>query len=244
MEWYELRNILAKSRRIRYEQCPEYGYARISIDLGAAEYVGTDIPLAFSGDHLTKIEYTGGKTSTYFRLNDKHAQQIYASEFKESTIPFIDIYLTNPIAQTGKILSFYISTGITASIKPSIDIVRVKPGIKNSVDMLTGVSTNSADTIPAPAAGHALEIYAFSLTYTMNAPTGVSGQYKLGGLTSGTYLYYEAGGADSLKVAKTMALSGLKVQLEESEALTLGNITFTGGSSKVYCSVFYTDVRL
>ena len=113
-----MRDALAKDRRIQHEKQPEYGYARISIDLGASEYVGTDIPLAFSGDQLAKIKYTGSTTGTYFRLNNRHAQQIFASEFKRSNIPFTKIYLTNPSAQDA-VLNFYIGTGIFAAIQPS-----------------------------------------------------------------------------------------------------------------------------
>lgn len=119
MEWYELRNLLAGDSKISHERRPKFGYARIEIDLGLAEYVGTNIPLAFSGDQISKILYTGSTTGTYFRLNNKHAQQIYASEFKRTNIPFTKMYLTNPAAQSGKKLIFFIGTGVFASVQAS-----------------------------------------------------------------------------------------------------------------------------
>ena len=119
MKWHDLQETIGQRSNIEITRRPEFGYARIEIDLGDAEYVGTDIPLSFTGDQLAKIKYTGSNTGTYFRLNDRHAQQIYASEFKRSNIPFTKIYLTNPAAQAGKVFTFYIGTGVFAAIQPS-----------------------------------------------------------------------------------------------------------------------------
>lgn len=119
MKWHDLHEIIGQRSDIEIAKRPEFAYARISIDLGDAQYVGTDIPLAFSGDQLAKIKYTGSTTGAYFRLNDRHAQQIYPSEFKRSSIPFTKIYLTNPAAQTGKTFTFYIGTH--GGILPSLD---------------------------------------------------------------------------------------------------------------------------
>ena len=129
MEWHELRDALAKDSKLRHESRPEYGYARIVIDLGDAENVGTNLPFTFSGDQLAKIKYDGSATGTYFRLNNKHAQQIYAAEFRRTNIPFTKIYLTNPTAQAGKTFSFYVGSGIFAAVQPSTGS---KVGLVNS----------------------------------------------------------------------------------------------------------------
>lgn len=170
-----MRDILVQDSRIRHEKRPEYGYARISIDLGDAQYVGTDIPLTFSGDQLAKIKYTGSNTGTYFRLNDRHAQQIYASEFKRSNIPFTKIYLTNPVAQTGKILSFYIGTGVFAAVQPSSQGA-------DSGDLM-GITDSAGNTITPSkaedyqAVNHKLTVAmgrALTATGTCGSPTRVN----------------------------------------------------------------------
>ena len=144
MEWHELRDALAKDSKLRHESRPEYGYARIVIDLGDAENVGTNIPFSFSGDQLAKIKYDGNGSGTYFRLNNKHAQQIYAAEFRRTNIPFTKIYLTNPTAQTGKTFSFYVGSGVFAAVQPSTGS---KAGL---------VDSDGADINPAE--GHAEDV--------------------------------------------------------------------------------------
>ena len=165
MEWRELRDALNKESRLEHGKRPEYGYARITIDLGDPEYVGTDIPLAFSADILTKILYTGTSKGTYFRLNDRHAQQIFPSELKRTTLPFTKIYFTNAVAQPGKVFIFYLSSGIGASVEPTLrhfgdtlEKVETKTGVALSVESAAVTLSGTAVRIEVYADTHPLKV--------------------------------------------------------------------------------------
>ena len=165
MEWEELRVKLSESSKLEHGRRPEYGYARITIDLGDPDYVGTDLPLTFSGDILTKILYTGTAKGTYFRLNDRHAQQIFPSELKRLTIPFTKIYFTNATAQSGKVFIFYLGSGLGASVQPTLrhfgdtlEKVEVKTGTALAAESAAVTLSETAVRIEVYADTHPLKI--------------------------------------------------------------------------------------
>lgn len=104
------------------QESPQERYARVDLDLGDPEYVGTNIPIKITGDYLAKIKYDGSATGCYFKFDNKHSSIIYAAEFRKRHTPFSDfklIYLTNPAAQDGKHLIFFVGGAYSGEIEPS-----------------------------------------------------------------------------------------------------------------------------
>ena len=250
MQWHELRDALNKESRLEHGKRPEYGYARITIDLGDPEYVGTDIPLTFSADALEKIEYTGSKTGTYFRLNDRHAQQIFPSELNSTTIPFTKIYFTNATAQPGKIFSFYLGSGIGARIRPSGKIdefedpnfpkhIRSIPPLMDT-DTLTAIGSGATDVIVAPGAGHHLEIFGFVIDVENIAATGTGGSCYL---ASGSTKFIQVSiTAETQTEHIIIPMPGIRVACADNTALTLTNCSYTGGQIITNVVVYYKDI--
>lgn len=240
MEWHELRNILNRQSNLAHERRPEYGYARISIGLGDSEYVGTDIPLAFSGDQLAKIKYTGSKTGTYFRLNDKHAQQIYASEFKRVSIPFTKIYLTNLTAQTGKKLEIYIGTGIAVSIEPDSDEIKgTLPEMKTA--LLGSAADAGADTL-TPTVGKAIEVLGFTLHYRELAAAVIATPSSVAFVTSGIYIFYAAKLLFGIDNQYIVNIADIKIRGAVNEVLTLTNANWTTAAAETQATIYYREV--
>lgn len=122
------------------KESPQERYARIVIDLGAAENVGKDIHIPITGDYLAKIKYTGSATGTYFKFGNKRSSIIYAAEFRKRHTPFIEfdgIWLTNPSAQTGKELILFVGGAFAGEIEPST-------GIKTGITDVDGVDITPA----------------------------------------------------------------------------------------------------
>ena len=120
-------DLLGIEQRIKQAQkeSPQERYARIDIDLGAAENVGKDIKLPITGDYLSKIKYDGSATGCYFKFGNKRSSIIYASEFRKRHTPFIEfkaIYLTNPNAQAGKHFIVFVGGAFAGEIEPSTGI--------------------------------------------------------------------------------------------------------------------------
>lgn len=107
------------------KESPQERYARVELDLGAAENVGKNIKIHISGDYLAKIKYNGSATGCYFKFGNKRSSIIYASEFRKRHTPFVEfncIYLTNESAQTGKVLTFFVGGAFAGEIEPSTGI--------------------------------------------------------------------------------------------------------------------------
>ena len=120
-------DMLSIESRIRQakKESPQERYARIVIDLGAAENVGKDIHIPISGDYLAKIKYNGSATGTYFKFGNKRSSIIYAAEFRKRHTPFIEfdgIWLTNPTAQIGKEFILFVGGAFAGEIEPSTGI--------------------------------------------------------------------------------------------------------------------------
>jgi hypothetical protein len=104
------------------KESPHERYARIVIDLGAAEYVGKDILLNFDGDFLDKVKYTGSAEGCSFKFDNKRSSKIFAAEFKKRYTPFVPferLYLTNEVAQTGKEFVLFVGGAFAGEIEPS-----------------------------------------------------------------------------------------------------------------------------
>ena len=132
-----LLDMLSIESRVRQakKESPQERYARIVIDLGAAEYIGKDIHIPIMGDYLAKIKYTGSATGTYFKFGNKRSSIIYAAEFRKRHTPFIEfdgIWLTNPTAQTGKEFILFVGGAFAGEIEPST-------GIKTGLTDIDGV---------------------------------------------------------------------------------------------------------
>ncbi|RZN38116.1 MAG: hypothetical protein EFT35_05110 [Methanophagales archaeon ANME-1-THS] len=95
----------------------EKRYARITLDLGDQDYVGTDLELLLYGDYIGKITYTG--SGNYFRLNSKRNPKIYCSEISKVYSKFDKLYFTNPTSQPGKQFIFYVGGAYSAELDPS-----------------------------------------------------------------------------------------------------------------------------
>ena len=63
----DLLDMLGLERRIAQaeKESPDERYARVELDLGAAENVGKNIKVDISGDYLAKIKYNGSATGCY-----------------------------------------------------------------------------------------------------------------------------------------------------------------------------------
>lgn len=138
----DIMNILGLESRIKQAQkeSPQERYARIDLDLGIAENIGIDIKILITGDYLAKIKYDGSATGCYFKFDNKRSSIIYPTEFRKRHTPFIDfncIYLTNPTAQTGKHLIFFVGGAFAGEIEPATG---AKVGI---------VDSDGADMTPA-----------------------------------------------------------------------------------------------
>ena len=119
------------------KESPDERYARVEIDLGAAENVGKNIKIQISGDYLAKIKYNGSAEGCWFKFGNKRSSRIYAAEFRKRHTPFIEfpcIYLTNETAQTGKVFTLFVGGAFAGEIEPSTGI---KTGIidSNGVDV-------------------------------------------------------------------------------------------------------------
>jgi len=126
-------------KQIRISGEPYKDYARIDLDLGASQNVGTNIELHLEGDYLAKISYNGSDDGCYFRFNQRHAAKVYANEFKKAKKRFNKIYLTNPTAQTGKHLVLQIN---------NLDISEIEPDIKGTLEHLSEIE-DAAESIEA-----------------------------------------------------------------------------------------------
>ena len=123
----DILDMLGIEHRIRQAQkeSPQERYARIDLDLGAAENVGKDIKIPISGDYLAKIKYDGSATGCYFKFGNKRSSIIYAAEFRKRHTPFVEfdaIYLTNTAAQTGKHFILFVGGAFAGEIEPSTGI--------------------------------------------------------------------------------------------------------------------------
>lgn len=116
--------------------------ARIELDLGIAENVGTNIKKSFYGSYLAKIKYDGSGTGCFFKLDDVRSQKIYPTEFRRSNIEFENFYLTNPAAQAGKKLIIEVGDMMTGEIEPATGS---KVGVTDS---------SGSDIDPAKEAGN------------------------------------------------------------------------------------------
>ena len=133
----DILDMLGIEHRIRQAQkeSPQERYARIDLDLGAAENVGKDIKVPISGDYLAKIKYDGSATGCYFKFGNKRSSIIYAAEFRKRHTPFIEfdgIYLTNPTTQTDKHFILFVGGAFAGEIEPST-------GIKTGLTDVNGV---------------------------------------------------------------------------------------------------------
>ena len=136
-------DLLGIEQRIKQaeKESPQERYARVEIDLGAAENIGKNIKIPISGDYLAKIKYNGTTTGCYFKFGNKRSSIIYASEFRKRHTPFIEfscIYLTNETAQTGKVLTFFVGGAFAGEIEPST-------GIKTGLIDSNGVDVDPVD---------------------------------------------------------------------------------------------------
>jgi hypothetical protein len=123
----DLLDMLGLERRITQakKESPDERYARVEIDLGAAENVGKNIKIDISGDYLAKIKYNGSATGCYFKFGNKRSSIIYAAEFRKRHTPFIEfdcIYLSNPVAQAGKEFTLFVGGAFAGDIEPSTGI--------------------------------------------------------------------------------------------------------------------------
>lgn len=117
-------DILGLESRVKQaaKESPQERYARISFDLGAAEFVGKDIRIELEGDFLDKVKYDGGAKACYFKFENKRSELIYPEEFKKRHTPFVPfhrIYFTNPTAQTGKEFVLFVGGAFAGEIEPS-----------------------------------------------------------------------------------------------------------------------------
>jgi len=122
------------------KESPQERYARIEIDLGATEYIGKDIKILINGDYLAKIKYTGSAAGCYFKFGNKRSSIIYASEFRKRHTPFIEfdgIYLTNTVAQAGKVFTLFVGGAFAGEIEPST-------GMKTGIIDVDGVDITPA----------------------------------------------------------------------------------------------------
>lgn len=138
-----LLDMLSLERRVEQakKESPDERYARVELDLGAAENIGKNIKIQISGDYLAKIKYNGTATGCYFKFGNKRSSIIYASEFRKRHTPFIEfdcIYLTNPVAQTGKVFSLFVGGAFAGEIEPST-------GIKTGLIDSDGVDVDPVD---------------------------------------------------------------------------------------------------
>ena len=104
------------------KESPQERYARIDIDLADPEYIGKNIEVKITGDYLSRISYNGTATGCYFKFDSKHSSILYASEFKKRKTPFTEfkkIYLTNPVAQTGKHFILLVGSWYNGEIEPT-----------------------------------------------------------------------------------------------------------------------------
>jgi hypothetical protein len=139
----DILEMLGLEHRIKQAQkeSPQERYARIEIDLGAPENVGKNIKISISGDYLSKIKYNGSATGCYFKFGNKRSSKIYAAEFRKRHTPFIEfdcIYLTNPVAQTGKEFTLFVGGAFAGEIEPST-------GIKTGLTDSDGVDVDPVD---------------------------------------------------------------------------------------------------
>ena len=116
--------LLGIESRVRQaeKESPQERYARIVLDLGAAENIGKDILLNFDGDFLDKVRYTGEAGKCTFKFDNKRSSPIYAEEFKKRYTPFVPfkrIYLTNEVAQAGKEFVLFVGGAFAGEIEPS-----------------------------------------------------------------------------------------------------------------------------
>ena len=123
----DILDMLGLERRIAQakKESPDERYARVELDLGAAENVGKNIKIDISGDYLAKIKYNGSATGCYFKFGNKRSSIIYAAEFRKRHTPFIEfdcIYLTNPVAQAGKEFTLFVGGAFAGDIEPSTGI--------------------------------------------------------------------------------------------------------------------------
>ena len=140
MDWFEMLSIGKRVEQAKKES-PDERYARVELDLGAAENVGKNIKIQISGDYLAKIKYNGTATGCYFKFGNKRSSIIYAAEFRKRHTPFIEfdcIYLTNPTAQTGKVFSLFVGGAFAGEIEPST-------GIKTALIDSDGVDVDPVD---------------------------------------------------------------------------------------------------
>lgn len=155
------------------KESPQERYARVDIDLGAAENVGKDIKIPISGTYLTKIKYEGTATGCYFKFGNKRSSIIYASEFKKRYTPLADfdaIYLTNKTAQTGKHFVLFVGNIITGEIEssPIIKIAQVKNvTIKKDDVTVTGNGNKTFTVVPSDKVWniHSFSLGAYAGTY-------------------------------------------------------------------------------
>ena len=153
MDWFEMLSIGKRVEEAKKES-PDERYARVEIDLGAAENVGKNIKIHISGDYLAKIKYNGSATGCYFKFGNKRSSIIYASEFRKRHTPFIEfscIFLTNEVAQAGKVFTLFVGGAFAGEIEPSTGIktglidsdgVDVDPAIKDEYDtVLNNIKT-------------------------------------------------------------------------------------------------------
>lgn len=131
MEFLDMLGIESRVKKAKKES-PQERYARIDLDLGIAENIGKDIKMDITGDYLAKIKYDGSAAGCYFKFDNKRSSLIYPTEFKKRHTPFIDfecIYFTNPTAQTGKHLIFFVGGAFAGEIEPATG---AKVGITDS----------------------------------------------------------------------------------------------------------------
>lgn len=124
MDWFETLSIGKRVEQAKKES-PDERYARVELDLGAAENVGKNIKIPISGDYLAKIKYNGTATGCYFKFGTKRSSIIYAAEFRRRHTPFIEfpcIFLTNETAQPGKELTLFVGGAFAGEIEPSTGI--------------------------------------------------------------------------------------------------------------------------
>lgn len=110
---------------------PHEDYGRLSIDLGTAR---TNEEIQIHGDYLAKISYDGSATTTYFKIDQRHAAKIYAKEFKVLKRRYARIFLTNT-AQVGKTLVLQINELAVSEIEPDLDTGKLSE-IEDAVEAL------------------------------------------------------------------------------------------------------------
>ena len=124
------------------------------------------------------------------------------------------------------------------------DTAKVIPPITPSTDTLSCLATAATDTISAPGAGHALEIYGYVITMVDEDATGLGGYVLLCDEDNNSPLFYEDGGKDTQAYSKSVVVIGIRVRLAVNKALKFQNFTFTGGAFKSRAVVFYKDVTI